>query len=80
MAANAQVWRNAMGLLQITEISLALGTTNRYNVKFSLDAALWRQRCLPFSPLGGFLRAKGDLLSITPQGLLLDLGPLTSWP
>ena len=29
---------------------------------------------------GGFLSAKGDLLSIAPQGLLLDLGPLISWP
>ena len=26
------------------------------------------------------MHAKGGLLSITPQEILLDLGPLTSWP
>ena len=39
-----------------------------------------RQRNLPFLPLGGRLHTKGDLLSIATKGLLLDLGPLTSWP
>ena len=39
-----------------------------------------RRRSLPFLPLGGRLGAKGDLLSIASQELLLDLGPLTSWP
>ena len=43
-----------------------------------LIAVLLRQRRLPFLPYHGCLSAKGDLLSIAPQELLLDLGPLTS--
>ena len=45
-----------------------------------LAATPLRPRQLPFLPYHGCLSAKGDLLTIAPQGLLLDLGPHTSWP
>ena len=45
-----------------------------------LAAFLLRPCCIPFLPYHSCLGAKGDLLSIAPQGLLLDLGPRTSWP
>ena len=49
-------------------------------IRFPPLATLLHRRRLPFPPLGSCLHAKGDLLSIAPQELLLDLGPLTSWP
>ena len=64
--------------LQTYKISHA--KLNRLSAKLSPSAALSRQCCLPFLPSGGCLSAKGDLLIIATQGLLLDLGPLTSWP
>ena len=72
--------RIASSRLQTAKISFALRPTNRWNLGVTLAAALLRQRRLPFLPYPGCLSAKGDLLSIAPQGLLLDLGPLTSWP
>ena len=45
-----------------------------------LAAPLLQQRRLPFLSYHGCLSAKGDTLSIAPQELLLDVGPLTSWP
>ena len=74
MAINVRVWRGARNRLSTAKISFALGSTKRYGIGFSLVAALLRQRRLPFLPLGGCLRAKGDLLSIAPQELLLDSG------
>ena len=65
-------------LLQTYEISHEKAkSTQRQTLAYcsSITATL-----LPFSPSGGCLSAKGDLLSITTQGLLLDLGLLTSWP
>ena len=62
------------------KISLALGLANRWSLRVTLAAALLRPRRLPFLPYHGCLSAKGDLLSIVPQGLLLDHEPLTSWP
>ena len=55
-------------------------STQRYDIRSSPFAALLWQHRLPFPSSGSFLHAKGDLLSIAPQGLLLDLGPHTSWP
>ena len=56
------------------------GATNYRNTDLASNAALCWQCCAPFSPNDGCLSAKGDLLSIATQGLLLDPGPLTSWP
>ena len=41
---------------------------------------LARAMSLSFSAFRELLYAKGDLLSITYQGLSPDLGSLTSWP
>ena len=56
------------------------GATSYCNTNLAPNAAPYWQRCAPFSPNDGCLSAKGDLLSIATQGLLLDPGPLTSWP
>ena len=65
---------------QTAKISLTLRLANRWSLRVTLAVALLRQRHLPFLPYHGYFSAKGDLLSIATQGLLLDLGPLTSWP
>ena len=62
------------------KISHEIRSTNRGDLGVMLAAALLWQRRLPFLPYHGCLSAKGDPLSIAPQELLLDLGPLTSWP
>ena len=63
-----------------TKISSASESAERRGIGFPSLAALLRRHRLPFPPLGSCLHAKGDLLSIVPRELLLDLGPLTSWP
>ena len=71
------IMRNQPG---IDKISPTLRPANSWSLGVTLAAALLRQRRLLFLPYHGCLSAKGDLLSIVPQELLLDLGPLTSWP
>ena len=76
----AQAWRIAKDRPRTTEISHALRSASRWNLRVMTIAVLSRPRRRPFLSCHGYLSAKGDLLSIAPQGLLLDLGPLTSWP
>ena len=56
------------------------GNTSYRSTDLAPNAVLFWQRHAPFSPNDSCLSAKGDLLSIATQGLLLDPGPLTSWP
>ena len=79
-AVNARARRRAKEWLLTPEIShppemLAIATPT-----LTPNAVQFWQRRAPFSPNDGCLSAKGDLLSIATQGLLLDPGPLTSWP
>ena len=78
--ADARTWRCAKVRLQTLEIShppelLTIATPTLHLMQLRVD-----NRCAPFSTNDGCLSTKGDLLSIVTQGLLLDLGPLTSWP
>ena len=62
------------------KISRELRLANRWDLGDMLAMDLLRQRRLPFLSYHSCLSAKGDPLTIVPQRLLLDLGPLTSWP
>ena len=52
--------------------------TSYHSTDLAPNAVPFWQRRAPFSPSDGCLSAKGDLLSIATQGLLLDPGSLTS--
>ena len=76
-AANvrAQVWRIMKNRPRTANISHELRSTNRWNLKDTLATALLRQRRLHFLSYHGCLSAKGGILSIAYQELLLTLQP-----